>query len=314
MSSSARAAALAIALAVDSGGPAAAQTVPPIQVSALPHIVIFSPEFYWSNAPDVVRMASATCPKGRAIGGGLNILQGNASLRIQDSYPDGSSWVVRFAVRQGQGAAPPEQTLRVRGFALCLLPVSRDFSVPLATYSRLLHQSSRINIAAGGVSTTGRQACPEGALVISGGIGLDPASLAAARLRMELSFPDPLGWNVRAINDAGATEAAAEVRVHGVCIATADGVDISRHRTVSFVEADVTLKPDGSTLRQSVVCKDEQAYALAGGFRLLRGRSATVELHESFPDTPSSWTMALSNRSANTGNAAVRLYAVCLKP
>ena len=39
-----------------------------------------------------------------------------------------------------------------------------------------------------------------------------------------------------------------------------------------------------------------------------------MELHESFPDTPSSWTMAVSNRGKSTGNAAVRLYAVCLKP
>ena len=304
----------AIALTATSSALAGAQTLPPIPVSALPHIVIFSPEFYWSNTPDAVRMASATCPKGRAIGGGLNILQGNASLRIQDSYPDGASWVVRFAVRQRQGAAPPEQTLRIRGFALCLLPVSRDFSVPLANYPRLLYQSTRINIAAGGASTTGRQACPEGTLVISGGVGADPASQAAVRLRMELSFPDAHGWNVRAINDTGAAEAPADARVHGVCIGTAEGVDISNHRTVSFVHADVTLKPDGSTLRQSVVCKDEKAYALAGGFRLVRGRNATVELHESFPDSPSSWTMAVSNRGKSTGSAAVRLYAVCLKP
>ena len=310
-----KAAALAIAIVAACGGPAGAQALPPIQVAALPHIVIFSPEFYWSNTPGIVRMASATCPRGRAIGGGLNIQQGSAALRVQDSYPDGASWVVRFAVRQSQGAAPPEQTLRVRGFALCLLPVSRDFSVPLANYSRLLHLSNRIDIAAGGVSTTGRQACPDGGLVISGGIALDPASQAAARLRMELSFPDPLGWNVRAINDAGAAEPAAAVRVHGVCIGKADGVDISKHRTVSFVEADVTLKPDGSTLRQSVVCKDAQAYALAGGFRLLRGRNAALELHESFPDTPSSWTLAVSNRGGKgAGNATVRLYAVCLKP
>jgi hypothetical protein len=309
-----KAAALAIALAAACGGYASAQTLPPVQISALPHIVIFSPEFYWSNTPDLVRMASATCPKGRAIGGGLSVRQGSAPLRIQDSYPDGASWVVRFAVHPSQGAAPPAQTLRVRGFALCLLPVSRDFSVPFANYSRLLYQSSRISVAAGGVSTTGRQACPEGTLVVSGGIGLDPADQASARLRMELSFPDPHGWNVRAVNDAGATQTPAQVRVHAACIGKTEGVDISKHRTVSFVEANVALKPDGSTLRQSVVCKEAQAYALAGGFRLLRGRNATVELHESFPDTPSSWTMAISNRGNSTSNAAVRLYAVCLKP
>lgn len=308
-------AALAIAFTAACGGPAGAQATPPIQISALPHIVIFSPEFYWSNTPDTVRMASATCPKGRAIGGGLSIREGSASLRIQDSYPDGASWVVRFAVRPSQGAASPAQTLRVRGFALCLLPVSRDFSVPITNYPRLLYPSNRISIAAGGVSTTGRQACPDGALVISGGIGLDPASQSAARLRMELSFPDPLGWNIRVVNDAGAAEPPSEVRVHGVCVGKTDGIDISKHRTVSFAEADVTLKPDGSTLRQAVVCKDAQAYALAGGFRLTRGRNAAVELHESFPDTPSSWTLAVSNRgSKGAGNATVRLYAVCIRP
>jgi hypothetical protein len=132
---------------------------------------------------------------------------------------------------------------------------------------------------------------------------------------MELSFPDPHGWNVRAANDASAVESPADMRVHAVCISKAEGVDISKHRTVSFVQADVMLKPDGSTLRQSVVCKDGQAYALAGGFRVLRGKNATIELRESFPDTPSGWTIAVSNRaSKGGGNAAVRLYAVCLKP
>jgi hypothetical protein len=309
-----KAAALAIALATICGSPADAQPLPPVQVLALPHVVIFSPEFYWSNTPDVMRMASATCPKGRAIGGGLSIRQGNASLRIQDSYPDGASWVVRFAVRPGPGGLPP-QNLRVRGFALCLLPVSRDFSVLFTDHPRLLYQSSRIGIAAGGVSATGRQACPEGTLVISGGIGLDAANeSSAARLRMELSFPDPHGWNIRAANDASETQVPANARVHSVCIGKAEGVDISKHRIVSFVETDVALKPDGSTLRQSVVCKDPQAYALAGGFRLLRGRNATMELQESFPDTPSSWTTVISNRGKSTATAAVRLYAVCLKP
>jgi hypothetical protein len=305
---------LAVALATACANPAGARPLPPVDVSALPHIVIFSPEFFWSDTPDVIHMASATCPKGRAIGGGLSIREGSASLRVQDSYPDGASWVVRFAVSAGGASAPPQQTLRVRGFALCLLPVSRDFSVPLANYPRLLYRSNSITVAAGGVSTTGRQACPEGTLVISGGIGLDPASVAAARLRMELSFPDPDGWNVRAINDAAAAEPAANVRVHAVCVGAKEGADISKHRTISFVETDVTLKPDGTTLRQSVVCKDAQAYALAGGFRLVRGKNAALELHESFPDTPSSWTVAISSRGKGAGNATVRLYAVCLKP
>jgi hypothetical protein len=306
---------LAIALFTVVRSPAAAQSLPPIEISALPHIVIFSPEFYWSNTPDAVRMASATCPKGRAIAGGLSIRQGSASLRIQDSYPDGASWVVRFAVRRGEGAASPAQILRVRGFALCLLPVSRDFSVPFTEYPRLLYQSSPISIPRGGASTAGRQACPDGTLVISGGVGWESDQPASARLRMELSFPDPHGWNMRAANDANAAGPTADARVHAVCISKTDGVDISKHQTVSFVHADVTLKPDGSTLRQAVVCPEPQAYALGGGFRVMRGKNATVELRESFPDRPSSWTIAVSNRTArDVGSATVRLYAVCLKP
>jgi hypothetical protein len=279
-------------------------------------VVIASHEFLWSNTPDVVRMASATCPKGQAIGGGLSVRQGTASLRIQDSYPDGASWVVRFAAqRSGDGAAQPAQTLRVRSFALCLMPVARDHSVLLEHYPRLLYQTNRTSIRPGSASATGRQACPENTLVVSGGIGPDAETTTAPRLRMELSFPDPHGWNVRAANDAAATESPADARMHAVCISKTEGVDISKHRTVSFVQTDVSLKPDGSTLRQSVVCKDAQAYALAGGFRVLRGKNATVELRESFPDTPSSWTIAVSNRPAKAaGNAAVRLYAVCLKP
>src|SRR5687767_15523582 len=105
-----RVAALAIALALALLAPASAQVVPPVHVSALPHVVIASPEFFWSNTPDAVRMASATCPNGRAIGGGLSVRQGSASLRIQDSYPDGASWVVRFAAHRSEGPAPPAQT------------------------------------------------------------------------------------------------------------------------------------------------------------------------------------------------------------
>jgi hypothetical protein len=302
---------LAALAALAGGGIAHAQSQPPVPLARLPHINISSPVFYWSNAPDVVRTASATCPKGRAIGGGLSIQQGNASIRIQDSYPDGASWVVRFASRP---SAAPEQTLQVRAFATCLLPVARDFSVQFANHPRLLHQSQRISIAPGGVSTTARQACPQGALVIGGGLGLD-AGQEAAQVRLELSFPDPLGWNIRAVNDAGASEPAAEVRVHGVCIGGSDGVDIRNYQTIYFAEADVILKPGTKSLRQSVACGDGKAYAIAGGLRLLRGKSPALELRESYPDTPSSWTLTLANRGdKNAGDARVRLTAVCIKP
>lgn len=286
-----------------------AQSQPPISVAKLPHINLSSPVLVWSNAPDVVHTASATCPKGRAIGGGLAIQLGTASLRIQDSYPDGASWVVRFASRP---SAAPQQTLQVRAFATCLLPVSRDHSVQFADYSRLLHQSQQISIAPGGVSTTARQACPEGTLVISGGLGME--STEAPQLRLELSFPDPSGWNIRAVNDAGANEAAADVRVHGVCIGRSEGVDIAGYQTIYFTEAEVTVKPGLKPLRQSVSCGNAQAYAIAGGLRLVRGKNPTIELRESFPDTPSSWTIAVANRAAaGAGDARLRLYAVCIR-
>jgi len=287
-----------------------AQSQPPVPVAKLPHINISSPVFYWSNAPDIVHTASATCPKGRAIGGGLSIQQGTASLRIQDSYPDGASWVVRFASRP---SAAPEQTLQVRAFATCLLPVSRDYSVQFADHPRLLHQSQRISVAPGGVSTTALQACPQGTLVISGGLGVEPAQ-EAPQLRLELSFPDPLGWNIRAVNNAGANEAAADVRIHGVCIGKSEGVDIANYQTIYFTEAEVTVKPGVKPLRQSVGCGNAQAYAIAGGLRLLRGKNPAIELRESFPDTPSSWTVAVANRAGTgVGDARLRLYAVCLK-
>ena len=53
---------------------------------------------------------------------------------------------------------------------------------------------------------------------------------------------------------------------------------------------------------------------LTGGARTVKGRSANVEMQESFPDTPSSWTVAVTNRGdKKAGDAAVKLYAVCIK-
>jgi len=65
-----------------SAGPLAAQTAQstePIEVAKFPYIEIFSPTFFWSDEADFVRTGSTTCPKGRAITGGLSILQGKAS-------------------------------------------------------------------------------------------------------------------------------------------------------------------------------------------------------------------------------------------
>ena len=54
-------------------------------------------------------------------------------------------------------------------------------------------------------------------------------------------------------------------------------------------------------------------YVLAGGSRTFRGRSANVEMQESFPDTPSSWTISVVNRGdKKAGEAIVKAFAVCL--
>ena len=103
-----------------------AQSTEPIEVAKLPYIEIFSPTFFWNDEADFVRTGSTTCPKGRAITGGLSIQQGKASLRILESYPDGESWVMRVVNRQKPDNV---QSLQVRGFALCLLPAARKASV-----------------------------------------------------------------------------------------------------------------------------------------------------------------------------------------
>ena len=80
-----------------------------------------------------------------------------------------------------------------------------------------------------------------------------------------------------------------------------------------FAEGEALVKADNGTARQSVKC-GEDSYILSGGLRSIRGRSASLELQESFPDSPSSWTIAVNNRgSKRDGDVTVRIYAVCLK-
>jgi hypothetical protein len=287
-----------------------AQSTAPIEVAALPYIEIFSPTFFWNDEADVIRTGSTTCPKGRAITGGVSIQQGKASLRILESYPDGESWVMRVVNRQ-----KPEnvQSLQVRGFALCLLPAARKASVLLSQQSRLLHVSGRFGLPSGFASATGRQACPQGSLVISGGFGLDPEYRGPASPRLELSYPDPNGWNVKATNGAPATGPAADARAYAICLGTKEGVDIRNFQNVYFVAQDVTVKADNGTARQSIGC-GAGSYVLSGGSRTVKGRSANVEMQESFPDSPGSWTVAVTNRGdQKAGEAAVKLYAVCIK-
>lgn len=297
-----------LALAADRG--AAAGPTDPIEVGKLPYVEIFSPTFFWNDQADFVRVGSTTCPKGRAITGGVNIVQGKASLRILESYPDGESWVMRVVNRQKPAKV---ESLQVRGFALCMLPAARKVSVLMSQHTRLLVSSTRFTVPAGYVSGSGRKTCPRDSLVISGGFGLDPDYRGPHNLRMELSYPDPEGWNVRAVNGAEGTAAAADVRAYAVCLGSKEGADIRDYKNVYFAEADVVVKADNGVARQSIGCGD-QAFVLSGGSRTVRGRSALVETQESFPDTPSSWTVAVTNRGdKKSGDATVKLYAVCIK-
>lgn len=304
----------AIAVLVLAGltGPLSAQGLPPIQLSKFPHVAIISPTFSWDSQVDVVRTISATCPSGRPIAGGIGIETGNASLRIMESYPDGASWVIRAVSR---GSAANAQPVQVRAYAVCLLPVARGGSVQITQYPRLLHLSHRFTLNPGDVTTADRQACAQSSLVVSGGLGLDPEFKDRSLVRMELNYPDRWGWNVRATNGADPAQSAAAVRVFGICLGADEGLDIQNYQTVDFAEALVTVKPGDGAVRQSVACRNPQARALAGGLRLLRGKNASVAMQESFPDTPASWTLAVTNRApANAGNATVRLTAICIAP
>ena len=300
---------LALAGSTSPLGAQTAQSTEPIEVAKFPYIEIFSPTFFWSDEADFVRTGSTTCPKGRAITGGLSILQGKASLRILESYPDGESWVMRVVNRQKPDNV---QSLQVRGFALCMLPVARKASVLFSQQSRLSHVSSRFALPSGLVSATGRQACPQGARVIAGGFGLDPENKATAAPRLELSYPDPNGWNVRAIN--GATGTAADARAYAVCLGSKEGADIRNFQNIYYVGKDVLVKAENGEAKEAIGCGSEGAYVLAGGSRTVKGRSANIEMQESFPDTPGSWTVAVTNRGdKRAGDATVKLYAVCIK-
>jgi hypothetical protein len=304
--------AVILALAGSTGplGAQTAQSTEPIEVAKFPYIEIFSPTFFWSDEADFVRTGSTTCPKGRAITGGLSILQGKASLRILESYPDGESWVMRVVNRQKPDNV---SSLQVRGFALCMLPAARKASVLFSQQSRLSHVSSRFGLPSGLVDTSSRQACPQGARVISGGFGLDPENKATAAARLELSYPDPNGWNVRVLNGAAAGGTPADARAYAVCLGSKEGADIRNFQNIYYVGKDVALKADNDAAKETVSC-GEGAYVLAGGTRTVKGRSANVEMQESFPDTPGSWTVAVTNRGdKRAGDATVKLYAVCIK-
>ena len=231
-------------------------------MAKLPYIEIFSPTFFWNDEADFVRTGSTTCPKGRAITGGLSIQQGKASLRILESYPDGESWVMRVVNRQKPDNV---QSLQVRGFALCMLPAARKASVLLTQQTKLLHVSSRFGLPSGFVSTTGRQACPQGALVVSGGFGLDPEYRGTGRAApgAELSRSERLerpGGQRRA-GDRARPPTRAPTRSAS---APRRAPTSATSRTCISSSKDVTVKADNGTARQPVGC-GEGAYVLAGG-------------------------------------------------
>ena len=129
-----------------------------------------------------------------------------------------------------------------------------------------------------------------------------------------MNYPDPNGWNIKAVNGAPATGPVVDARAYAVCLGTKDGVDIRNFQSVYFVSQDVTVTADNGTARQSVGCGGAGSYVLSGGSRTVKGRSANVEMQESFPDTPGSWTVGVTNRGdKKAGDATVKLYAVCIK-
>ena len=106
---------------------------------------------------------------------------------------------------------------------------------------------------------------------------------------------------------------AAQARAYAICLGTKEGADIRNFQTVYSVEKDVTVAADNGTTRQPVAC-GEGAYVLGGGTHTIKGRSANIETQESFPDSPASWTIAVTNRGdKKAGPATVRLYATCIK-
>ena len=291
--------------------PSWAQTQPPIEIAQLPCMEIFSPTFFWSDEADAIRMGSTTCPKGRAITGGVNIMQGKASLRIVESYPDGESWVMRVVNRQKPDTVT---SLQVRTYALCLLPAARKSSKLISQHPRVSYTSVPFSLPAGYISTPGRSTCQPGALVLGGGFGLDQAYRGPSNLRLELTYPDPNGWNVRAVNGAAASGPPADARIYTICLSNKDGLDIRSHKTVYFAETEAVVKADNGTIRQTVKCGEPDSYIISGGMRSIRGRSASLELQESFPDSPSSWTVAVNNRGdKKAGDVTVKLYAICIK-
>ena len=114
---------------------------------------------------------------------------------------------------------------------------------------------------------------------------------------------------------AWATGPAADARAYAICLGTKEGVDIRNFQNVYFVAQDVTVKADDGTARQSVGCGGAGSYVLSGGARTVKGAAnANVEMQESFPNSPGSWTVAVTNRGdQKAGDAAVKLYAVCIK-
>ena len=109
------------------------------------------------------------------------------------------------------------KSLQVRGYALCMLPAARKASKLIAQQARISHVSTRFSVPSGLAGTASRQACPQGALVIAGGFGLDPDFRGPNSLRLELSYPDPNGWNIRAVNGAAAASPAGRrARLRGL--------------------------------------------------------------------------------------------------
>ena len=163
----------------------------------------------------------------------MSIQQGKASLRILESYPDGKSWVMRVVNRQKPDSV---QSLQVRGFALCMLPAARKASVLMTQHTKLLHVSRQVRPAVGIRQRDRPPGLPAGPLRDLRRLRARSRLPRAGAPRLELSYPDPNGWNVRAVNGAPRIGPAADARAYAVCLGSKEGADIRDYQTVYFVD------------------------------------------------------------------------------
>ena len=167
---------------------------------SFPYIEIFSPTFFWSDAADFVHVGSTTCPKGRAIAGGVSIEKGKRVAA--DPGELSGRRVLGGAGRQsqeaGKGAVLAGAGLRAVHAAGGAQGVGTALAAPQAVY-----QSTRFTAADRLREHDRPPDLSERRRLSSPAASGSTRTIEDRRLpRMELSYPDPDGWNVRAVNGA----------------------------------------------------------------------------------------------------------------